>query len=251
MATQGIFEDRGRAEAAKQELLLAGFPEDRIELSERGAGILDTLLGDRQPAGISLAVTARGRGLEAAAILHRYGAMDPDAESESEASRSAPVESTRGEHLELVVEDLVPRRVVVEIGAARIRKRVVSMQRSIQVEVRREELLVEREEPTVRIPHVRFVDLEDPLAEPEDQDEEQVRPLGADEEVMRVPLLAEQIVVSKRPYVVEEVLLRKRRVAELRQVVGEVRREELEVEGVGDVTVEGEGGDVVVRPSQE
>jgi uncharacterized protein (TIGR02271 family) len=242
----------GRAEAAKRELLLTGFREDQLQLSERGPGILDSLLGDRQPARVSLTVAARGRGLEAAAILHRYGAIDPEAEPESEASQSGAAESTAGEHLELMVEDLVPRRVVVEIGAARIRKRVVSTQRSIQVEVRREELLVEREEPTVQIPHVRFVDLEDglPDPQPEDQDEEQVRPLGADEEVMRVPLLAEQIVVSKRPYIVEEVLLRKRRVAELRQVAGEVRREELEVEGVGDVTVESEGGDVVVRPSQ-
>src|SRR5207253_915688 len=122
-------------------------------LGERGAGILNTLLGDRQPAPIWLAVTARGRGLEAAAILHRYGAMDPDAEPESEASQSPAMDATAGEHLELMVEDLVPRRVVVEIGAARIRKRVVSKQRSIQVEVRREELVVEREEPTMRIPY--------------------------------------------------------------------------------------------------
>jgi stress response protein YsnF len=250
VATQGFFDDVGPAEAAKRELLLAGFREDQLQLSEGGPGILGSLLGDRQPARISLTVAARGRGLEAAAILHRYGAIDPEAEPESDGVQSEAVEPTGGEHLELVVEDLVPRRVVVEIGGARIRKRVVSTQRSIQVEVRREELLVEREEPTERIPHVRFLDPEDPLAEPQDLDDEQVRPLGADDEVMRVPLLAEQIVVSKRPYIVEEVLLRKRRVAELRQVVGEVRREELEVEGVGNVTVEDEGGDVVVRPSQ-
>jgi stress response protein YsnF len=73
--------------------------------------------------------------------------------------------------------------------------------------------------------------------------------LPDDEDVTRIPVFAEQILVSRRPYVVEEIWVRKRRVLERRTVAGEVRREELEVEPVGEVSVEETESGVTVRPA--
>jgi stress response protein YsnF len=70
-----------------------------------------------------------------------------------------------------------------------------------------------------------------------------------EDHVTRVPVFAEQVVISKRPYVVEEIWIRKQGVVERRSVSGEIRREELEVEPVGDVTVETDvAGSTTVRP---
>jgi uncharacterized protein (TIGR02271 family) len=68
-----------------------------------------------------------------------------------------------------------------------------------------------------------------------------------DEDVTRIPVFAEQIVVSRRPYVVEEIWVRKRRILQRRTLTGEIRREELEVEPVGDVTVEQSGTGATIR----
>jgi stress response protein YsnF len=69
-----------------------------------------------------------------------------------------------------------------------------------------------------------------------------------DEEVIRIPMLAEQVVIHRRPFISEEVVIRKRRVPESQEVQGQVRREELEIEAEG-ATVEREGGEAVIRPS--
>jgi uncharacterized protein (TIGR02271 family) len=67
--------------------------------------------------------------------------------------------------------------------------------------------------------------------------------LGADEEVLRVPLLEEQVVITLRPVVREEVLIRKRRVAEQQVHSIDLNHEVLQVDRDGEVEVQELKGD--------
>jgi uncharacterized protein (TIGR02271 family) len=101
-----------------------------------------------------------------------------------------------------------------EAGAARLRKRVVTEDRVLEVPVTEEHLRVER----------RVVDRAADAAEG-----------GAFEEiVIEVPLTAEEVDLHKQARVAEEVVVRKEAVQHTAQVRGTVRREEVEVvdEGV-------------------
>ena len=101
-----------------------------------------------------------------------------------------------------------------EVGAVRVRKRVVTEHERIVVPKKRVEVTVE---------HVPVeggaVSAEEGIAEPE---------IGEDEIV--VPVVEEEVVVEKRPVVKEEVRIRKEVVEESEVVEEDVRREEVEVD---------------------
>ena len=94
-----------------------------------------------------------------------------------------------------------------EAGSLRVRKRVRTDRESIEVPTRHEEVSVER------------VPVEGEATEAE---------IGDDEVV--VPVTEEEVVVSKRPVVKEEVRVRKDVVEDTETVEEDVRREEIEVE---------------------
>ena len=94
-------------------------------------------------------------------------------------------------------------------GEVRLKKEVVSEFRTIEVPVSREQVRVERVPGTGSTP---------PSA-------------SFQEETVSMPLREEEVVVSKRPVVREEVRLKKDRVQETRQVSETVRREEATVVG--------------------
>jgi uncharacterized protein (TIGR02271 family) len=133
--------------------------------------------------------------------------------------------------LDVVEEELRPQRVAVPVGEIRVRRQVISEVKTIEVEVRREEVVVERVDVADQPELVVYADPE------RSENEKPGTALGADEELVRVPLRAEQIVIHKRPVVVEHVVVRKRRVTEERQLREPVQREELYVEREGDVEV--------------
>jgi uncharacterized protein (TIGR02271 family) len=129
----------------------------------------------------------------------------------------------------LTSEELVPSTRVVQVGEVTIRKVVVTETRTIEVPIRREEVIVER------------LVLNEALAAPlgnrlgrtmnDSADVETTTDLGADEEIIRVPVLEEQVVIEKRPVVREEVRILKRRVRDVARISEEVRHEEPVSEG--------------------
>jgi len=103
------------------------------------------------------------------------------------------------------------------------------------VPIRHEEVIVER----VTVPHVRSIiteenqTTEDSRLEPD----ETVTELGADQDITRIPVREEQIVLQKRVIVREYVTVTKRIVEQTRQVSGTIRREEPRVETQGKAPV--------------
>lgn len=150
-------------------------------------------------------------------IPHKHGEGD---ELAAHGSTGAGAESARGERtMQLREEELQARKQQVEAGQVEIRKDVVTEQRTLNVPVRREEVVIERR-PTERRPADR--------------------PIGETGETIRVPVREEQVSVEKRPVVTEEVEIGKRQVQETETVSDTVRREEARIQGEGDVTTERE-----------
>jgi uncharacterized protein (TIGR02271 family) len=160
-----------------------------------------------------------------------------------DAAGAARRRTDQGRRLELVEEELQPRTEAVQAGVVRIRKQVVSETRTIEVAVRREELVVERYAAAR------------PAERPEDAASEPPPAAAAAEvrdlqpgETLRIPLIEEEIVVQTRPMVVEEVIVGKRLVRATRSVTGTVRREQARVQTTGDVQV-GPKEDQRAKPS--
>ena len=201
----GAFEDRHQADTAISELRQAGFREDQIAVEEARS------VGGSESDRTTVTVTAEGRYDEATALLRRHGAYDM--RTTAHASRTAE----GAERIQLHEEELQAHKQPVETGAVRVRKEVITEHRTIEVPVRREEVVIERRAPT---------------GEPAASD---IRP----GEEIRIPVRKEQVSVEKRPVVKEEVTIGKRVVEGTEQVGGEVRREEVRVEREGDVEVRG------------
>jgi uncharacterized protein (TIGR02271 family) len=117
------------------------------------------------------------------------------------------------QNMQLSEEELEARKRVREAGEVSVRKDVVTERRQIDVPVTREEVHVERVPASAAT---------EGTAEP------------FREETIRVPIREEEVEVTKRPRVREEVRVAKTAHQEERRVEGEVRREEARVERSGD-----------------
>jgi len=115
------------------------------------------------------------------------------------------------QRLQLREEELVVTKERVEAGQVRVRKEVITEEKTIRVPVSREEAVIERHPVSGR-----------PAADEIDQGEE-----------IRVPLSAEEVRVEKRPVVKEEITVGKRQVKDSETVRDTVRREEARVEEAG------------------
>jgi len=124
-----------------------------------------------------------------------------------------------GGSVQLREEELRARKTEVESGRVRVEKDIVTEQRSMDVPVTREEVVVERH-AVDRRPSDR------PISETGERD-------------IEVTLHEERVDVEKRPVVYEEVSVGKREVTETERVSGTVRREVAEVHTEGDVDVDG------------
>ncbi|MGE5083211.1 MAG: YsnF/AvaK domain-containing protein [Acidobacteriota bacterium] len=183
-----------------------GWTDDRYEYYQRGissGGAVVTVTGDPI--------------LEARTILQRDGADLRESGFESDSSarsmRASGVSGTQGERrIQLRGEMLRTYKERVERGEVRLRKDVVTENRSVQVPVTREELVIERTPGSGQA----------------------TGEIGRDEEI-RVPLSEERVRVEKQPVVNEEVRVGKRQVQSNKEVSDQVRHEELRVEKKGDV----------------
>jgi len=143
-----------------------------------------------------------------------------DARSETGARESAWDTRDEGrERLQLREEELRARTEAVQAGEVQLRKEIVAEERTLEVPVTREEVVIERR------PVEGY--------RPADSD------IGTDEEI-RVPVMEEQVTVEKQPVVVEEIDVGKRVIEETERVSGTVRREEARIEHEGDVQVHGD-----------
>jgi uncharacterized protein (TIGR02271 family) len=122
------------------------------------------------------------------------------------------------ESIELREEELRAEKERVQAGEVRLRKEVVQEERTIEVPVTREEVVIERRPAQGR-------EASGDIDEGDD---------------IRIPLMEEEVRVEKTPVVREEVSLKKRQVQGVEEVSDTVRREEARIEQTGDARVRGE-----------
>jgi uncharacterized protein (TIGR02271 family) len=165
--------------------------------------------------GAVVTVNAGDRANEAQAILVRYGAdLGENAatydysQPRGEYSQKAEREGTQN-NIQLLGEVLRVHKDRINRGEVTLRKEVITETQTVQVPVTREELVIER----------RAVDDNRPAT----------GNIGEDEEI-RIPLSEERPNIDKSTVVREEVAVGKKPVKEVRDVTGEVRREELVVD---------------------
>ncbi|TMD81473.1 MAG: YsnF/AvaK domain-containing protein [Chloroflexi bacterium] len=263
----GVFRERALAEQAVNELRHAGFRDDQIRYSGKGAmagGLLETLMSkfsgqgdgsvfdalteqgipkdeieyyqhEYERGSAIVTVQSYGRQQEASVILSRFGAYD--ARSRAEYMQDART-------IQLREEVLQPRKHPVEIGEVFIRKVVVTEERTITVSVMREELVIER-----RSIATDSVDASDQLSNRPDLPDDQDQPIGklveiGEGEVIRIPIRTEQVMIEKRPVVIEELVVGKRHIQETKRFSGTVQREVPHIEREGNVNIRGDNVDV-------
>ena len=180
--------------------------DDRSDFYSRGIG----------EGGALVSVRASGREDEARRILQEYGADLRESGFEARAASNTRNVADQDYHVQLRGEMLQAHKERVNRGEVRLRKEVVSENRSIQVPVTREELVIERTDVSGGTP---------------------TGEIGSDQEI-RVPLSEERVTVEKTPIVTGEVKVGKRQVQDTRTVSDNVRHEEVRVEKEGDVNVD-------------
>jgi uncharacterized protein (TIGR02271 family) len=165
---------------------------------------------------VLVTVDAGGRLQEAQAILMRSGGYDMRSAPERTAAASARAGMRSGSAtrdvgdrtIEVREEELRINKRPVTTGEAEVRKEVHTERRSVEVPVRKEELVIERH-AVGRHPASG--------------------PVGRDESV-RIPLSEEQIEVEKRPVVTEEVKVGKRVTQEEERVEADLAKENVKVQ---------------------
>ena len=179
-------------------------------------------------------VTAEGLADEATDILRRLGAYDMSSRATAATTAtastrpvSAPGHATAGrvgDTIEVKEERLHAEKRPVETGEVTVRKEVHTETKTIEVPVKREEVVIER-----TAVHGRAAT---GVIAPGDI---------AEGEVIRIPVSEEQVHLTKEAVVTEEVKVGKRVVQDTETVSGQVRKEEVKVEQVGDVAVKTHG----------
>jgi uncharacterized protein (TIGR02271 family) len=146
-----------------------------------------------------------------------FGKKDQDKNRDADRIR----EGTDQERLELREEELRAEKQRVEAGEVRLRKEVVEEEKTLEVPVTHEEVVVEKHSVGGRRPADGQI--------------------GDDDEI-RIPLMEEEVRVEKTPVVREEVNLKKRQVQDTERVSETVRREEAWVDSTGDARVQMSSG---------
>jgi uncharacterized protein (TIGR02271 family) len=172
-----------------------GIPEEEARYYELGL----------QEGGILVSVDAGSRTVEARDILVRAGAEFAPTDASYRAT-----EKDR-ERIELREEELQATKREVKAGEVRVRKDVVTEEKTVEVPVTREEVIIERHPATGR-----------PTTGSIKEGEE-----------IRVPITEEEVRVEKRPVVKEEITVGKRKVQDTETVRDTVRREEARIEESG------------------
>ncbi len=165
-------------------------------------------------------------------ILHHNGAYDVLTGPVQVIGNSSTLPQNEDNRvLQLREEQLQVQKQQVETGYVLIRKRIISEEKTIKVPVNREEVVIER-----------YPAAEQSSADPANENHP---PIPGDVRILqleagqtiRIPIHEEQVVVEKRPVIIEELVIFKQAVEEMRQVSATVQREEPRIESEGDVKV--------------
>jgi uncharacterized protein (TIGR02271 family) len=196
-------------------LMGLGVPEADAQHFDRGL----------RSGGILVTVDAGDRAGEAIAVMqHNHADLGPSGIDRFQTAAGAGALGTADlrdeQRLKLREEQLDIQKERVQAGEVRVRKEVVTEQKSIDVPVNREEVVIERR----------------PAAEVEASG----TPVGEDQEI-RIPLSEERVNVEKRPVVREEIDVGKRTVKDTERVADSVRREEARIETEGQASVRSAG----------
>jgi uncharacterized protein (TIGR02271 family) len=164
--------------------------------------------------GAVVTVNAGDRAAEAQEILTRFGADLGENASTYDYSSTGTTGTGTGEvqgtqNIQLLGEILRVQKDRVSRGEVRLRKEVITETQTVQVPVTREELVIERR--------------------PVEGTTQASGTVGEGQEV-RIPLSEETASLDKSTVVREEVAVGKKPVGEVRDLTGEVRREELVVD---------------------
>ncbi len=178
-------------------------------------------------AGRSIVAVTDGSSLqEATTILARngaYGAKRPSAQATdygstgSTSARNTRANPEEGHRLQLREEQLQVYKRSVQTGEVRLGKEIVTEQKTIDIPVTHEEVVIERRPASGQVSDT---------------------PIG-EEETIRIPVSEEQVNISKQTVETGEVALGKRKVQEAQQVSDTVHREEARIEREGNVNVQG------------
>ncbi len=228
----GTFADPRYADLAADAARKAGFQVERppdgsvvVDPGERPqqVGEVEGILGAygaREFSSSSLGASAEASGTESSSQSHT-------------ASREQRRRAEEGTTVELVEEQLRAETRSVQTGEVTIRKEVVTETRTIEVPVRREELVIERHAVDRRPVDAGDRGKADPLIA---QLTDRLQQMQSGE-TLRIPIIEEDIVVHKRPVVIEEVTVGKRTIQETQKVSDTVRREEAHIEPHGEVRI--------------
>jgi len=231
----GVFADRARADACIEALQQAGFRQDQLLTSRDSTPAaatpkaITTALMDHgvaeeharsyerefQAGRILVAVKAADRWEEARSIFAEYGAHIEDRSARTAMTGESLTDT--GKTVELREEELQARKTPVQTGEVQIHKEVVTENRTIEVPVTREEVVIERR----------------PVHRPADNAD-----FAEHDETIRVPVMEEQVTLEKRAIVREELEIGKREITDRQRVSGEVRKEEVQVDHSGAVDVD-------------
>lgn len=190
---------------------------------------------------VLVTVSAAGREAEALSILQQHGGYDANNRSSTTSAAltgmhdrtatardtcttssksvlaqprsAATTASSSGGTVQAVEEQLKVRKTPVE-GEVRVRKEVHTEQKTIEVPVTHEEIVIERRAPGTRADAAH-----------------------SGQQEIRIPVASEEVCVEKVPVVREEVSVSKRQVTEKQQVSETLRKENIKVDQQGDVEV--------------
>lgn len=184
-------------------------------------------------------VTADSKYDEAAATLRRFGSYDihnrtadtraMNATSTSgtrqaaacatgAATSGAAAASAGTQKIQVKEEQINVHKQPVQTGEVRVRKEVHTEHKTIEVPVKKEEVVIERRPGSGQAASAG---------------------VGGNQEI-RVPVSEEQVHIEKTPVVKEEVTVGKRSVTDTERTSATVRKEEVKVEQSGDVNVRGD-----------
>jgi uncharacterized protein (TIGR02271 family) len=190
-----------------------GVPEEdaqRFDQGFRAGGTLVTVNAGARPD------EARDCLHESGADLGTMGRGRVAGSGSTAGTSSSSVSDQDTQSLQLREEQLRAEKERVQAGEVRVRKEVVTEERTLEVPVIREEVVVDRR----------------PAAQGQ-----QASGRIDDGEEIRIPLMEEEVHVEKTPVVREEVSLKKRQVQGTQQVSDTVRREEAHIEQSGHAPV--------------
>ncbi len=270
----GVFRDHTLAEQAMAELRQSGFRNDQInllghtsgnalggimnffspksttppttaaapnELASSGLpqGDMDFYQRELDSGHFVVTVQPYGHQQEAINILHRHGSYDAATDTTRMGAGGTRLVPIREERLEV-------NKQVVQTGEVLIRKRIITENKTFTVPVTREEVTIERlpGRGNVGATALNATPNESQFQQPVlDQNRAIDAAMTDGGEILnnggtiRILVREEQVTLNKQTVVIEEIVVRKQQIQEMRELTDTVKREEVHVEHTGNVVI--------------